>query len=229
MAAGLLSKPPVVSAILLAAGTSRRMGGRDKLLLEYKGKSLLERAIELLNCLECRDKIIVTTKARIEQVDLTCSANSAPTCIKTAAHVGLSSVVRAPDTSLAIHVVINPNPEAGQSSSLRLGLEAATGEWYLFMTADQPLLTSTCLQPMFELAEKNTDKIVFPSVNGKPCTPTLFPARFRDSLMSLTGDIGGRAVRDAYPDACLTFEAENPDGFMDIDCEDDYQALIRFR
>jgi len=40
MAAGLISKPYAVSAILLAAGASRRMGGRDKLLLDYKGKPL---------------------------------------------------------------------------------------------------------------------------------------------------------------------------------------------
>jgi len=228
MVAGLSAGTPVISAILLAAGASRRMGGRDKLLLEYKGKPLLQRAIELLDCLKCCDKIIVTTKDHIERLDILRFAGGAPAGIETAAQPGLNSTVRAPAAPSAIQVVINPNPGAGQGSSLRLGLEAACGECFLFMTADQPLLTPTSLQPLFKLAGKNTDKIVYPSVNGKPCTPTLFPARFRESLMSLTGDIGGRAVREANPKACLTYEAENPDDFMDIDCEEDYQALLRF-
>ena len=186
-----------VSAIMLAAGASRRMGGRDKLLLEYEGKTLLQRAVELLDNLHVFERILVTTKARLEK-----------------------SVVPA-----SIHVVISCFSEEGQSGSLRQGLEMAAGDRYLFLMADQPLLTLAGLQPLLELSEKNIDKIVFPSVRGKPCTPSLFPARFREALMSLTGDMGGRAIRKAYPEACLTFEAENPNDFLDIDSEEEYRSL----
>jgi len=175
------------------------MGGRDKLLLDYNGRTLLQRAVELLAHLQCCDKILVTTKARLE-------------------HVALPHNIR---------IVINSSPEEGQSGSLRLGIEAACGEWFLFLTADQPLLTPACLQPLFELAENNPDKIIFPSLNGKPCSPTLFPARFREDLLSITGDIGGRVIREAHPAACLTFEAENPGDFLDIDNEDDYLSLLK--
>ena len=175
------------------------MGGRDKLLLEYEGNTLLQLAVKLLNCLKCCDKILVTTKARLE-------------------HIILPPLVK---------VIINPDTTTGQSGSLRLGLEAAFGEWFLFLTADQPLLTPACLQPLFELAAENTDKIIFPSAHGKPCTPAIFPARFRENLMNLTGDTGGRAIREAYPEACLTFEVENPNDFIDIDNEDDYLSLLR--
>ena len=187
-----------VSAILLAAGASRRMPGRDKLLLPYKGKSLLQRAVELLDSMMFYEKILVTTTARLNQIDL----------------------------PPKIRALTNSRPESGQSESLRRGLEIASGEWFLFLAADQPLLTQADLQPMFELAEKNPDRIIFPSVNGNPCSPALFPTRYREDLLSLTGDTGGRAVRNAHSDKCLSFDVKNPANFLDIDDEDDYQFLI---
>ena len=188
-----------ISAVLLASGLSRRMGGQDKLLLKYKGKTLIERAVELLDSLPCREKIFVTTAQRI-------------------------SGMAVPQT---VSAVINHNPQIGQSESLRLGLGAATGQWYLFLNADQPRLTLAGLKPIFELAGRNTDKIIYPQINGNPCTPVLFPARFRAELLEQTGDFGGRAVRMAHPQFCLAFEAKNPQDFMDIDCLEDYLALCK--
>lgn len=174
------------------------MGGQDKLMLIYRGKTLLLRAVELLDSFDFHKKIIVTTEERLERVTL-------------------------PDS---VRAVINRNPEAGQSGSLRLGLEAANGEWYLFLTADQPKLTPECLRPLFDLAAANTGGIIYPSVNGKPCSPVLFHACFRAELSRLTGDSGGRAVRAAHPERCLTFETDMPDCFDDIDNENDYKKLI---
>lgn len=185
------------SAILLAAGLSRRMGRQDKLLLEYKGKPLLWHAVQLLASLPCREKILVTSPQRLESIALPCG----------------------------VKAVINHTPQDGQSKSLRLGLEAATGDRYLFLNADQPRLRLSALAPMFELAAQHTEKIIYPVVDGNPCTPVLFPARFRAALFSQTNDTGGRAVRAANPEACLTFDAENPQNFMDVDSLEDYRVL----
>jgi molybdenum cofactor cytidylyltransferase len=189
-----------VSAILLAAGSSRRMPGCDKLLLPFAGKTLLQRAVELLDSLPFFEKILVTTKARFEHID-----TLYPT----------------------LQIIINPDPEMGKSGSIKLGLKAASGEWFLFLAADQPLLTPDCLLPMLKLANDNPGKIVFPSINGDPCSPTLFPAHFQKDLMCLEGDTGGRAVRSSHPDECLVYEAENPEDFLDIDNEEVYRLLCR--
>jgi len=186
-----------ISAILLAAGLSQRMAGQDKLLLSYNKKSLLQHAIDLLDSLPCREKIIVTTKKRLDSV-----------CIPP-----------------PIIPIINPSPQTGQSGSLRLGLETSTGDSYLFLNADQPRLTFDKLQTLFDLAQKNPDKIIYPSVNGKPTTPALFPACFRKQLLELRGDTGGRLVRKANPEACLSFEVDSPDCFMDIDRPEDLTNL----
>ena len=186
-----------ISAIMLAAGLSRRMGEGDKLLLDYRGRSLLSHAATLLSGLPCREKIMVI-RPQLENIVL----------------------------PKGICVVVNRNPHAGQSESLRLGLAAATGQWYLFLNADQPRLSPRALAPLFELVSVNPDKIVFPEINGNPSTPVLFPATFRELLLSQSGDAGGRGVRADNPLDCIVFKPENPRDFTDIDSAQDYRELI---
>jgi len=173
------------------------MGG-DKLLLLYKGKSLLQLAVDLLSGLPVYERILVTTRARLDTVVL-------------------------PDD---VRVVINPRPESGQSGSIRLGVSAALGQWYFFMAADQPGLVAGDLLPLLGCAGCGKDAIVYPVVNGCPCSPTLFSSSFRAELLALSGDVGGRSVRDAHPEACIAVEPERPGNFLDIDNMEDYMRLM---
>jgi len=185
-----------ISAILLAAGLSRRMG-EDKLLLEYRGKSLLQYSVDLLYDLPVYEKIVVTTKARLDSITL-------PPGIK---------------------VVVNRCPETGQSGSIRLGIEHSTGTHYFFIPADQSRLTTDDLIPLLGSANANPDKIIFPTIGSEPCSPTLFPKRFRGQLLDLSGDTGGRKVRQANPESCHAIKPENPKNFMDIDNMEEYREL----
>jgi len=186
---------PGISAIILAAGFSRRMGGTDKLMLEYSGRTLLERAVALADSLPVCEKILVSTAERLSRL-------------------------RLPPGFCPLE---NRNPEAGQSSSLRIGLEAASGEHYLFLTADQPLLEPEDLLPI--LAAARPGRIVYPEADGRPCSPALFAREFREELLSQSGDSGGRPVRLAHPEACIAVKAEKPGHFPDIDDADAYLAL----
>jgi len=185
-----------ITAILLAAGLSNRMG-KDKLLLPYKGKTLLQHAVDLLIRLPVHERILVTTKSRVDSAE----------------------------TSDEILTVKNHKPEAGQSESLKLGLSKANGDYYMFLMADQPLLTPECLAPMFDMIKSKKGMIIYPAINGKPCSPALFHSRFRDDLMGLSGDAGGRAIRNLYPDACVAYEPSNLELFIDIDNEEDFMIL----
>ena len=184
------------SAILLAAGLSRRMG-RDKLLLEYSGKTFLQRAVDLMAELPVYERILVTTEARIESVDI-------------------------PD---GIQVLVNPSPEDGLSSSIRIGVTSATGTHYMFLTADQPKLTAGDLLPLLEAAKSNPDKIVSPMVDSKPCSPTIFPEKYRLDLLRLTGDTGGKKIRKSNPESCFPLIPNYPGNFTDVDNEEDLYSL----
>ncbi|MCL2399458.1 MAG: nucleotidyltransferase family protein [Defluviitaleaceae bacterium] len=187
-----------VSAILLAAGLSRRMDGCDKLLLPCRENSnitLLEKAIALMDRHPFYEKVLVTTGERLKYL------SALPQSIK---------------------IVVNHNPKAGQSESLRLGLSIATGEYYLFLAADQPLLDASVLQWLLRASERNPGKIIYPTINGNRCNPTLFPATFREELLSQFGDVGGRKVLLNHPEHCIAIEAENSEIFFDIDSKSDY-------
>jgi len=186
---------PKISAILMAAGCSRRMG-EEKLLLRYRGETLLRRAAALLLGLPVYERILVTKEALLPGFVL-------PPGIKT---------------------VINRCPEEGQSGSMRLGVLAAAGDWYFFIAADQPKLCVSDLTPLLGCARGS--RIVYPEINGKPCTPVLFSACFRAELLAVHGDQGGRTVRAAHPEACMPIRMNNPENFMDIDDENDYRALL---
>jgi len=185
-----------ISAILLAAGLSKRMG-EDKLLLSYRGSPMLWQTVNLLSELQVHERILVTTDARLEQIFL----------------------------PPGIRSYINPIPENGQSGSIRIGIKAATGTHYLFLTADQPRLTITDILPLLEAVKKNPDSIIYPEIDSKPVSPTVFPASFRCDLLALAGDTGGRTIRDANSELCYMIEPEHPDNFIDIDTAEDFAKL----
>ena len=194
-----------ISAILLAAGLSQRMGS-DKLLLEYRGKLILQHSIDLLFELPVYEHIIVTTDARSK-------------------HIALTQNVK---------LCINDQPESGLSKSIHIGVEKANGTHYLFLTADQPKLEKTDIMPILEAAKNNPDKIVYPVIDSTPVSPAIFPGSFRRELLELysssqekQNDIGGRSIRDANKQINLRLEPENPANFIDIDTVDDYRNLIK--
>ena len=182
---------------MLAAGLSHRMG-KDKLLLEYQSKSFLQHAIDLMTVLPVYERILITNDARI------------------------ASITTAP----GIRPYINPTPESGQSGSLQIGIEAATGTHYLFLTADQPKLKPTDLNPILESIIKYPDKIIYPEIESKPSSPTVFPLKYNGELLGLSGDTGGRTLRDTYPENCHPIKPDFPMNFIDIDTMEDYEKLL---
>lgn len=185
-----------VTVTILAAGLSRRMGGADKLLLPFRGKPLLAHTLDLAAELPFARRIVVTTAARLQAVP----------------------------PPKGVDAVINPHPERGQSSSVRLGMAAAPdAQAYLFLTADQPLLDAAVVRMLVE--EAAPGYITYPAVNGKPAGPALFPALLREELLALEGDAGGRTVRAAHPALCRAVEMPAP-LFFDIDTPEAYRELL---
>jgi len=187
----------MISAVLLASGLSVRMG-RDKLLLEYRGKSFLQHAVDLLLNLPVFESIIITTEVRAKTIAL----------------------------PPGVQIIINTRPENGISESIRIGTNAASGTHYIFFNADQPKLTLDDITPILETSKANPDKIIFPVINLKPSSPTVFPEFFRQELIELSGDNGGRIIRDKHRDFCMTIRPDNPTNFDDIDKEEEFCDLF---
>ena len=125
-----------------------------------------------------------------------------------------------------IDVVFNPDNEEGISSSIRLGVKlSGNSDAVMFFTADQPCLDVKTVKRLMAAFEERK-QIIVPAYEGKTQNPVIFPIKYKDDLLSLKGDNGGKKVYSLFYDDVyeVPFDTELP--FFDIDTEDD---LIRLK
>ena len=182
-----------VGCVILAAGNSVRFG-KNKLLTELNGKSMIERAFEAIPTDKLCDIVVVTQYDEIAKLA----------------------------ESYGFDCVINRHPERGISHSVMLGTTALMDRCsgILYQVADQPWLKRESISQMLDLFRASPDSIVAMSSGGKRGNPCVFPQAYFDELCSLSGDIGGRAVIERHVDRLILFEVE-PSELIDIDTPDD--------
>jgi molybdenum cofactor cytidylyltransferase len=192
-----------VSAIILAAGTSARMG-RPKQLLPLGGTTVLARAIENVR------------SAGLVEVVLVLGASA-------------EAIRRQLPPSLleGLKVVVNQAYAQGMASSLRDGLSALDPQSAaaLIILGDQPLLRPQTLRQIIAGYHRSGAQIVIPSHQGKRGNPVLLRRSVFPEVMALEGDTGCRAIFANHPDAILKVEVEDPGILLDIDDQDDYDRL----
>lgn len=187
----------IVSAVILAAGASSRMG-EQKLNLEIGGKNLATMVLENVEASTANEIILVTKPDHVLIDDLE--------------HPGIISV-------------INEKWQTGQSSSMKAGLEAVNPETkaVIFLMADQPMVTPEIINRLIMTYYETDKPIVAPRYNGKRGAPVLFNKSLFDDLRMIEGDKGGRDLLDKYPVEYV--EIESPIAGVDVDTPEDYERL----
>ena len=184
-----------LSLVVLAAGASRRFGAANKLLQLLDGKPLLCHTLELAAALPVMQRAAV------------CSVETAPLA-----------------EAAGFTVLLNPQPELGQSHSLRLGLAACReSDGCLFLTGDQPFLSVETLHRLINAWEKEPGGIWGCEFEGRFSIPSIFPATVYGELLTQGGDVGGREVMRAHPELVHTIPAP-PQEHFDIDTVADLAA-----
>ena len=101
---------------------------------------------------------------------------------------------------------------------MQLGLTAAgDADAYMFCVCDQPGITAATLEKLIEAYKKGSAGIVSLAWQGKMGNPKIFSSLYREELMSLSGDTGGRQIIDAHKKDLLLVEAESENEMKDID------------
>lgn len=135
--------------------------------------------------------------------------------------------VRDTITDEDVEILINPDWEAGQSSSLKLAVKHLdtdlTGA--IFLMCDQPHLTVHFLASIVEKGKKSA-KVVVPYINDRRTSPVFFPASCFDNFNKLTGDEGGRQIMSEYSVVLLPWLDEMM--AMDIDTLEDYRRVSEY-
>lgn len=122
--------------------------------------------------------------------------------------------------------VLNPNPELGISSSIRLGIDAAdpASQGYVFLMGDQPFLEVATLKHLKHLFVKRPMRIIVPLYNGKPGSPVFFPAFLKEELRNLSGDKGGRQVMEHHSELVVNATVTSQREGLDIDTKEEYDT-----
>ena len=192
-----------VGAVLLAAGAGSRLGGKPKCLLELDGVPLILRQLRALE------------KAGVDQVVVVLGYYSEL----------IEPVIR----NSPIKIVVNPNPENGQASSVRLGLQTLpfTLDSVIVALADQPLIETEDVSSLIVAYDRRgTKSMVVPGkkkADGemKPGNPVMFDAALRDQWLAGDAEMTCRNWRRKYPETVFWFEPLNDHWFVDIDEEVD--------
>jgi molybdenum cofactor cytidylyltransferase len=209
---------PSTGAIILAAGSSSRMGaGRHKLLLPLAGRPVLEHIIEATLASQARPIIIV----------LGHQANQVRSHINTyAGHPGVTIVENARylqgmSTSLhaglhALMAMVNsPTPPAPEVGST------------LVILGDQPLMTTMIIDTLITTWQVTGKRIVAPLYDGRRGNPVLFDASLFAELLQTTGDEGGRSVIERHHQDMATVEIGNAMASFDVDTWEAYQQVLQ--
>ena len=184
----LMPEEPKIAVILEAAGNSTRFGSNKLLHIMDDGRPMIASIFDAVRPLDVYKKILVTQYDDIAEM------------------------------AAGFDVVMNDRPDLGISRSMQLGLAAAgDADAYMFCVCDQPGLSTSTIKKLIEAYKKGTAGIVSLAWQEKMCNPKIFSSRYREELMRLSGDTGGRQIIAAHKDDLLLIEAESEDEVKDID------------
>ena len=191
----------MISAILLAAGESKRMG-KLKQLMPFGQSTVVEQAIDnLLN--SAVDETIVVLGYRAEEVIKTIAAKP-------------------------VRLVVNPDYKQGMGTSIITGLNLVDSrtQAVMLILGDQPLINRQTINRLIDVFYNHDKGIVIPTYQGKRGHPIIFAIKYRGQLLGLKGDIGGRQIVKDHPGDILEVTVDSESIVTDIDTISDYQSLL---
>lgn len=192
-----------VHAILLAAGLSRRMGERNKLLIDLGGEIMVRRVARALADAHPASIIAVTGHEHEK--------------------VGQSL------EGLPVILVHNPDFAGGMSTSLRAGLHALppTAKGALVALGDMPALTARDYGLLLEaFRREGADAIVRAAYDGHPGNPVILPRNLFETAAKIRGDAGARALLGSSGVRIVDVEI-GVAARLDIDAYEDLQEFSR--
>jgi molybdenum cofactor cytidylyltransferase len=192
----------MISAMLLAAGESRRMG-EFKQLLPLDGKSFVERCVD--NLLASRaDEVVVVTGHR-------------------------AADVRRAVGNRPVSFAHNPAYRAGMSTSVTCGLHAlsSAARACLIALVDQPQISSDIINRVIDAYHAARPLIVVPTYGGLNGHPVILDLHLKDEILAIDPAQGLRQVVRAHTNDILRVEVDDRAVLLDCDFPEDYKRLLR--
>ena len=196
------ARRPVVCAVVLAAGQSRRMGGRDKLLEPVAGAPLLRHVVRALSASSVDEIVVVLPPDPGERLTALAGTKA--------------------------RAVINPRAAEGMGTSVGVGVTAlkAEADAVLIVLADMPEVTAGDYDRLIAAFDPAEDRAIARAVTeaGAPGHPVLFGRRFFELLQALEGDRGARSLIGDHPEFLVDVTLPGSAAATDLDTPEDWDA-----
>ena len=161
----------MISAILLAAGQSKRMGGDNKLIKKYNKKYLINHIIGTLIKSKVNKIIVVLGFQKLKVRKITVKNKK-------------------------INFVYNKNYKSGMASSIKTGLKRVSKKniGFLIVQADMPLISKNIINSICYVVKKNRKEIIAPTYKGKMGNPIGFKYSMVKILNKVKKDSGAKKI-----------------------------------
>jgi molybdenum cofactor cytidylyltransferase len=191
-----------IAALVLAAGSSRRMGDVNKLLIPIADKPMVAHAVDRVRAV-LRDVVVVTGHE--------------------------SDAVMAALTGRRVEHVHNEHHLDGLATSLKAGVAAlpAAVEAVLVCLGDMPWVRPETVKALVEAFDpEGGAHVCVPVFEGKRGNPVLWGRRFFPEILALAGDTGAKEILARHADEVVAVEVEDPGILWDVDTEEALKALV---
>ena len=181
----------MITAILLAAGESKRMNGENKLIKKIYGKSLIEHSVK--NILESSiDELIIIIGHQSELIKNILSRHK------------------------KIKFIFNNKYKTGMASSIQIGLNNLSKETQSFFIClgDMPNINKQIYNSLIK--SKNSHQIIIPTYKGQSGNPVLFDKSMKEIIINIEGDNGAKKIINMHRDQTFFLETNDQSIIQDF-------------
>ena len=195
----------MISAIVLAAGESTRMGPHNKLLLPFRGRPLIEHVVQTVAQSEADEVIVVLGHQ--------------------------AGLVRETLAAFDVTFAHNPRYREGMTTSIQAGVQAASAHTAGFMIclSDLPMIEPADLNQVMaafrEAARHDPQAIIRPVHQGKPGNPVIFSAHYTPALLAHQQLRGCQAIVRQNHAHVVMIDMATDHVLRDVDTPEAYRNL----
>jgi len=187
----------MISAILLAAGQSKRMNGENKLTKKIQGIPLIKHSVKNI-LVSSIDELIVVLGYQKEVIKKIINKNE------------------------KVKFVFNENFENGMASSIKTGLNhlSEKTEAFFICLGDMPMVNHDIYNQMIKL--KNNKEIIVPTYKGQQGNPVLFSNSMKEKIITIQDDMGAKKILELNKNKILYLETNNINVTKDFNTQNNF-------